>query len=86
MEAVSHFKLYVMHKDVMNALASPNGTTIRVHSQVYSTTFLGASIVMMARSFARKNSMPNIAANAEMMQLAFIIASRDGETEWRSSV
>jgi hypothetical protein len=35
----------------------------------------------MARSFAGVNSMPNIDANAEMMQLALIVASRDGETE-----
>jgi hypothetical protein len=85
MEAVSRFKLYVIPKDVMNALASPKGIAIGMHFRVYSTTSPGGSTVVMVCSFAGANSMPNIATNVEMMQLALIVASRDGETEGRSS-
>jgi hypothetical protein len=82
---MSRFKLYVMPNDVVSALSSPKGTTIGIHSQVYSTTSPGGSIVVTAQSFTGANFMPNIAVNVEMMQLALIVASRDGETEWRSS-
>jgi hypothetical protein len=41
--------------------------------------------VVIAQSFAGANSIPNIAANTEIMQLDLMVASRDGKTECRSS-